>query len=217
VIPNGADPERFRVLPDAEVKDYRERMGLGASPILVTVGQVTERKGHDVVIRAMPGLLQRVPEAIYLIAGIPTRQTELTALADGLGVSDRMRFLGRLDADGLVRCLNAADVFVMTSRRTAAGDCEGFGIAVVEAALCGKPAVVSNGSGLAEAIADGETGIGVPEDDPDATADALARLLSNDALRLRMAQAALDRARTEQTWDIRAHEYNALLHDLLQP
>jgi phosphatidyl-myo-inositol dimannoside synthase len=215
VIPNGADAGRFHLVPSPEVEAFRAQHGLGASRVLVTVGQVTERKGQDVVIRAMPRLLHSVPDALYLIVGMPTRQAELMSLAISLGVSERVRFLGRIGSDDLVRCLNAADVFVMTSRRTAAGDCEGFGIAVVEAALCGKPAVVSDNSGLAEAISDGETGLGVPENDSDATADALGRLLSDGVLRARMAHAALDRAHTEQTWDIRAREYDVLLRGLL--
>ena len=214
VIPNGADADCFRVLPGADAANFRAAHGLGASRLLVTVGQVSERKGQDVVIRAMPRLIERVPDVVYLIVGMPTRQTELTSLANALGVGDRVRFMGRLGTDDLVRCLNSADVFVMTSRRTAGGDCEGFGIAVVEAALCGKPAVVSDGSGLVEAIVNGETGIGVPENTPDATAEALIELLSDDALRARMARAALDRARGEQTWNIRTREYDALLREV---
>jgi phosphatidylinositol alpha-1,6-mannosyltransferase len=152
---------------------------------------------------------------VYLVVGMPTRQAEYQALARELGVEDHVRFVGRIGGDDLVRCLNAADVFVMTSRRTPAGDCEGFGIAVVEAALCGVPAVVSNGSGLAEAIEDGKTGIGVPENDAAATAEALTRLLCDDALRSSMAQAALARAQCEQTWEFRARAYDDLLREVV--
>lgn len=214
VIPNGADASRFRILPDADVCAFREQYDLGSARVLLTVGQVSERKGQDVVIRAMPALLQQVPDAVYVIAGMPTRQAELMELASRLGVSNRVRFVGRLEESDLLRCMNSADVFVMTSRRTADGAREGFGIAVVEAALCGKPAVVSNESGLAEAILDGETGIGVPEDDPATTAAALSRLLCDGELRARMAGAARSRACQEQTWDIRTREYDALLHDV---
>ena len=78
-----------------------------------------------------------------------------------------------------MRRLNACDLFVMTSRNTADGDFEGYGIAVIEAALCGKPAVVSAGSGLGEAIVAGETGVLVREDDPPDTARAIAELLAD--------------------------------------
>jgi phosphatidylinositol alpha-1,6-mannosyltransferase len=93
-----------------------------------------------VVIRALPHILKVAPKTHYLMAGLPTLKHELTELARKLGVAEHVHFLGRVDADSLVKYLNCCDVFVMTSRLTKDGDCEGFGIAVVEAALCGKPA-----------------------------------------------------------------------------
>jgi len=149
------------------------------------------------------------------MAGLPTLKYELTKLARELGVAEYVHFLGRVDADNLVRYLNCCDVFVMTSRFTKDGDCEGFGIAVVEAALCGKPAIVSANSGLAEAIIDGLTGIAVPEGDEVATANALFSLLKDAQLRHKMGKAALDLARREQSWRTRSGEYEKLLAGLL--
>ena len=74
-------------------------------------------------------------DAHYVIAGLPTRSREIRALAEDLGVADRVHLLGRLPAEDLAAAYNAADVFAMTSRQVAAGDVEGYGIAVVEAAL----------------------------------------------------------------------------------
>ena len=90
--------------------------------------------------------------------------------------------MGRVEEGDMVNWLNRCDLFVMTSRTLPDGDCEGFGIAVVEAALCGKPAVVSSQCGLIEAIEDGVTGIGVPEGDVVATANAshLSRYVAAD-------------------------------------
>jgi phosphatidylinositol alpha-1,6-mannosyltransferase len=99
----------------------------------------------------------------------------------------------------------------MTSQHTATGDFEGFGIAVVEAALCGKPAVVSGNSGLEEAVVDGETAFVVPQSDPVATAGALMSLLADEPLRIRFGKAARQRAMAEQTWAARAAAYDQLL------
>jgi phosphatidylinositol alpha-1,6-mannosyltransferase len=217
VIPNGADAARFRVLPEAEVVAFRNRRGWSGARLLLTVGNVTERKGQQVVIRALPLVLKRQPDTHYLIVGLPTRRAEFTQLAQELGVADHVHFLGRVEADEVLRCLNACDAFVMTSTITKDGDCEGYGIAVVEAALCGRPAVVSAGSGLAEAIVDGETGFAVPAGDAEATASAILRLLDDEPLRRRLGQAALARARNEQTWENRMKEYDALLRGLLPP
>jgi phosphatidylinositol alpha-1,6-mannosyltransferase len=214
VIPNGADPGRFTVLPAAEVASFRARLGLDSGPLILTVGNVSERKGQDVVIRALPEILRRHPGTRYAMAGLPTRRAELTRLAEGLGVAGQVHFLGRLDSDDLVGAYNACDVFAMTSRTTAAGDCEGYGIAAVEAALCGKPAVVSRGSGLVEAISDGRTGVAVSEDDPVATAAALVGLLDDPARRAEFGRAARRRALAEQTWERRVREYDTLFRTL---
>ncbi len=102
----------------------------------------------------------------------------------------------------------------MTSRRTADGDVEGYGIAAIEAALCGKPSVVSSDSGLQEAIEPGKTGIAVAQNDADAVAGAVTSLLEDPPLRKRMGEDARIRAERDQTWAVRVRAYDALLRDL---
>ncbi len=215
VIPNGADDELFRPAEKEQIALFRQRLGLGNKPLLLTVGNVTERKGQDVVIRALPELSQSIPGVHYLLAGLPTSEKELTDLAQRLGVKDRVHFLGRLDSQALVAAYNACDVYVMTSRHSKSGDFEGYGIAAVEAALCGKPAVVSGGSGLEEAILPDQTGLVVPEDDPKATAAAIARLLKDAPLRLQFGLKARQRALIEQTWANRVVIYDQALHEIV--
>jgi phosphatidylinositol alpha-1,6-mannosyltransferase len=142
-------------------------------------------------------------------------QARLEQLARQLGVEKNIHFLGRVDPSRLVTAYNACDLFAMTSRLSADGDAEGYGIAVIEAALCGRPAVVSGGSGLAEAVIDGETGLHVPENDPPAVAEAILCLLSNDAMRLQMGEQARERALREQTWQSRVALYDDLLRNIL--
>lgn len=216
VIPNGADAGRFNVRPSEEITAFRDRIGIEADHLILTVGNVTERKGQEVVIRALPEILRRHPRTHYLMVGLPTRREELARLADDLGVVEHAHFLGRLAPDDVVRACNACDVFAMTSRITASGDCEGYGIAAVEAALCGKPAVVSQGSGLVEAIVDGQTGLAVPEGDWRATAAAINGLLDDPERRHALGRAALRRARREQTWEHRVRQYDALFREVLQ-
>lgn len=211
VIPNGADPVRFRIVPAATIRETRRELGVPDGRLLITVGHVTKRKGQDVVVRALPRILEAAPDVHYLVAGLPTLGPELMRLAAELGVAKRVHLLGRVDDTRLPAVLNAADLFVLTSRRTETGDVEGFGIAVVEAALCGKPAVVAADSGLAEAVRDGVTGVCVPPDDPAATASAIGELLESDARRRGMGESARTRALTEQTWASRCEEYDLLL------
>ena len=215
VIPNGADHTRFGVLPEGDVTAFRRSLGINGDRILLSVGNVSFRKGQDTVIRALPQVLEQVPTARYLVVGLPTERPAFSALAERLGVADRVAFVGAVEQTSLVRYLNACDVFVMTSRRTSDGDVEGYGIAVVEAALCGKPAVVSAGSGLSEAIEDGRTGLAVPEDDPAAAATAIVSLLQDDARRTRMGELARTRAAREQTWEDVGAQYDLLLRSIV--
>ncbi len=211
VITNGADPEAFRRLPPEESAGTRKALGLEGARILVTVGNVTERKGQDIVVRALPAILERAPQTHYVVVGLPSRADALRDLARRLGVAERVHILGRVEPDRLVRLLNAADLFVMTSRQTPAGDAEGYGIAAVEAALCGLPSVVAGGSGLAEAVLDGETGLVVPPEDDAATARAVLSLLGDESRRRRLGESALSRAESEQTWERCAIRFDGTL------
>jgi phosphatidylinositol alpha-1,6-mannosyltransferase len=215
VIPNGADIKRLSESDERDHSVLLETMGLSGKRILLTVGSVTDRKGQDVVIRALPRVLQRMPNTHYLMAGLPAKQKEFTKIAEELGVAGHVHFLGHVDNRTLSDLFNSCDLFIMTSRHTA-DEFEGFGIASVEAALCGKPSIVSMNSGLAEAIVDGETGLGVPEEDEAATADKVLSLLEDEGRRQTMGNAARLHALTEQTWEKRAAEYDSLFRDILR-
>ncbi len=215
VITNAADPDRFPAIPAADCTSFRVQSGFNGGPLLLTVGHVSERKGQEIVIRALPHILEKMPDTHYLMIGLPTLQPQLTQLAADLGVVEQVHFLGRLSHGKTLRWLNACDLFVMTSRTLENGDCEGFGIAVVEAALCGKPAVVSRQSGLIEAIEENVTGLAVPEKDERATADAVVCLLADSARRQTMGQAARTRALREQTWQTCAAKYDALVREIV--
>ena len=214
VIPNGADAGRFRPLTAEEIATTRHDLTANGDatdgPVLLTVGHVSHRKAQDVMIRALPAVAKVHPGVRYLVAGLPSRQPEYERLARALGVSRHVTFLGRVPEDDLPRIYGASDLFVLVSR-TDRGDFEGYGIAAIEAALCGRPTLATRGSGLEEAVLDGETGLLVPADDPEATADAVLGLLADDALLRRLGATALERARGGQTWEHRMAAYEAFL------
>lgn len=217
VIPNGADERRFYPMDTDAVRQLRVRTGDLEAEILLTVGRLCDRKGQDVVIRALPAVLKQRPRVHYMMAGLPEKEAELRKIADDTGVSAHIHFLGPVVADVLPAVYNACDVFVLTSRHAPDGSIEGYGIAAVEAALCGKPSVVTRGSGLQEAIEPGRTGLLVAEDSPEETGAALLELLGDREKRLRMGSAARARALSEQTWDARLEAYAQLLRDLVRP
>ena len=211
-IPNGADEYCFR--PGLPTQKLRQQLGLVDKRVLLTVGNVSERKAQDLVIRALPRVLTHCPDVIYLIVGLPTRQKELTQLAQNCGVADRVCFTGVVSHELLPIYYNLCDLFVLVSREAHDGDVEGYGIVVVEAAMCGKTAVVSNHGGLPEAVHHGETGLIVPTESPEATAEAIITLLTDEAQRRDLAQRAL-RYATKATWAKRIAAYDTLLRDII--
>ena len=216
VIPNGADESRFHAVDADEVAAFRRAHGLEDATILLTLGSVHERKGQDVVIRALPRIVAKFPDVHYVAIGQPYRKDDFTRLATTLGIAPHVHILGILEAPEIVRALNAASLFVMTSQHTPDGDYEGYGIAVVEAALCARPAVVSDNSGVIEAIEPGETGAVAKISDPESTADAIIALLSDRARLRRMGELARERALRDKTWKRRGEAYDGFLRQFVR-
>jgi len=207
VINNGADEECFYKLQSNEVANIRRNIGTEGKFILLTVGSLSDRKGQEIVIRALPAIRQVVPNVEYWMVGMPFKKPEFEDIAKDLGIKEHIRIWGRVENNQLNDLYNASDLFVMTSRRMQDGDFEGYGIAVMEAALCGVPAVVTKGSGLEEAVIDGQTGLLVDQNDPVATAGAIIRLTKDDILRNLMGEKAYERTRNWFTWQQVTNKY----------
>ncbi len=204
VVPNGAEPWEGTPTRPAGVPDAR---------FVLTVGHVGERKGQDLVVRALPQVLERAPDVHYVVAGLATRGAELAESAERRGIGDRVHLLGPVTESEKAWLYDHAELFVLPARRTRSGDVEGYGIVIVEAALRGLPSVVAAGSGAAEAVTDGVTGVVVPAEDPEALGVVLAGLLGDTAGRDRMAAAAQRIAAAEGTWDRRIEGYAAVLEE----
>ena len=209
IIYPGGDDELFR--PDIRAGEaFRERFGFAGLPLLLSVGSITPRKAQEIMVRAL-ARLDGHDQLHYAIAGLPLAPDTLRREAIALGVADRLHILGPISDAELVGAYNACDLFVMPSRHSPDGDFEGFGIVVVEAALCGKPALVTSESGLQEAIEEDITGLTFPIDDAASAARQLARFFSDDGLRQRMGERARERALEGFTWSRTAARYDDLL------
>jgi phosphatidylinositol alpha-1,6-mannosyltransferase len=171
--------------------------------VILTVGNLVERKGHDMVIRSLPAVCQRVPEATYLIVGTGPFKERLDELAAELGVRDRVIFAGRVPDDELPDLYAMCDVFAMPSRTLLAShDVEGFGLVYLEAGACAKPVVAGRSGGIEDAVVDGFTGLVVDPSDVRDIGQALIRLLTDSELRGRLGQQGRDRVEKERTWSI---------------
>lgn len=166
----GLDRDRFRPLQNEGLRRMLgEKLGLSlgeTQPILTTVGALIPRKGQELVLRALPTL----PDARLLLVGTGPDETKLAALAQGLGVADRVHFLGSVDHDLLPLILSASNAMVLPSAS------EGLANAWVEALACGTPIVIADVGGARELVRGPAAGLIVARD-PDAIADAVRMLL----------------------------------------
>lgn len=208
VLYNGLPPGRFQGL--RPVSEVRAELGLAkGAPVIGVVAHLSEKKGQRYVLGALPQLLGRFPELVCLLLGEGQMREELACLAQELGVAEAVRFLGfRPDAIDLMQ---AMDVVVLPSIAK-----EGLGLALVEAGFLRKPAVGTACPGIDEVIADGETGLLVPPADCAALAEAIGRLLGDEALAARMGEAGRRRAErlfTQQAMAAQAEEIYLKLLD----
>ena len=126
---------------------------------LLTVGNVTQRKGQHRVIKALPSIIDKFPNTVYHIVGIPTNQLAVIELVNELKVEKYIRIHGKVSDEELSELYKAADIFIMLSDNQKDGDVEGFGIALLEANSYGIPSIGAKGCGIEDAIDDHKSGI----------------------------------------------------------
>jgi glycosyltransferase involved in cell wall biosynthesis len=188
VIRNGVDMTRFAGAPQGE-RIRRELAIPAGAPLVTVVSRLTRLKGIENFLEATAILKPRYPHARFLIVGetAPSDRpylTELTDLAERLGVADRVTFTGlRSDVPAVLGC---ADVAVMPSLNEALSN------VLLESMAAGAPVVATRVGGTPEALHDGETGLLVPPGDSQAIATAVMRLLDDRELALRLGRAAHD-------------------------
>ena len=206
----GVDPNRFKPTPRDET--WVERLALEGRRTLLTVARLDQRKGHDTVIRALPHLPDDV---VYLVAGKGREEHKLRALADQLGVTSRVRFLGFVSDEDLPAVYNLADLFVMPNRVTEGthlgGDIEGFGISFVEAGACGKAAIGCRSGGAVEAIIEGETGRLISPGSEEELVETICDLLDHPKKRAELGANGRRRAEEELDWRVLSNQLANIL------
>ncbi|MGI5483193.1 glycosyltransferase family 4 protein [Streptomyces lavendofoliae] len=209
-LPPGVDEKTFH--PGSGGDAVRERLGLAGRPVVVCVSRLVPRKGQDTLIRAMPAILARVPDAVLLIVGGGPYEQDLRRLADVTGVAGSVRFTGSVPWEELPAHYGAGDVFAMPCRTRRGGlDVEGLGIVYLEASATGLPVVAGDSGGAPDAVLDGETGWVVRGEAPAESADRIATLLEDPELRRRMGERGRAWVEEKWRWDLLAEELKRLL------
>lgn len=190
-------PEKVRLIRNGiaalppVTSDLRAELELPQdAPLIGTLAVLRPEKALDVLLDAVALLAPRVPGLRVLIAGMGPEEAGLRALVGQHGLQDTVRFIGfRRD---VANVLAALDVAVFCSDR------EAMPLAVIEAMAAGRAIVASEYEGISELMTDGVEGLLVRRRDPQALANAVARLLADDALRDELGS----RARQRQQHDL---------------
>jgi glycosyltransferase involved in cell wall biosynthesis len=196
VLRNGVDLELFKPV-DREAE--RRKHGL-EGPTLISVGHLIDRKGHDLIISAMPALAGYT----LLVVGVGERERALRALAKSLGVEARVRFLGELPQAQLKSCYGAVDALVLASSR------EGWPNVLLESMACGTPVVASPVWGTPEVVAAPEAGVLMRERTVGALIEAVQQLFSNYP-----ARSATRRYAEQFSWEATTNGQLALFRGIL--
>lgn len=192
VVPYGVDTERFQRRGAVATRGSRKR--------LLHVGPLSIDRGAHTIVRALPGLGDDVE---LVIAGGPEPDEleqdrdarRLRALAEQLGVADRVTLLGQVKRAAVPKLMRSADAVVSVPREAVTG------IVALEAMACGVPVIASAVGAHLDSIIDGVTGLLVPPDRPARTAHLARELLYDPTLRTALGYAGADRARSRYSWE----------------
>ncbi len=212
VIPPGYDDRRFFPVSYATRRMLKEQFDLHGQ-IVLALGRIAKNKGYDLLIQAMPAVFERVDEARLVLAVGSTEPDDgeveqvkaLRALAEQLGVADRVLFRDYIPDEQLADYYRAADVFALSSRY------EPFGMTAVEAMACGTPSVVTTEGGLWEQVVWGLEALYANPFDPEAFGHAIATILQHREISAQLAKFGAQKARAKFTWTGIAHQLLSLL------
>lgn len=211
VLNPGVDTNRFKPAP--KHNDFRQQVGWENRRVILTVGRLEKRKGHDMMLRAMVKLAHLVPDVLYAIVGSGEEYGALLTATKNLGLEHSVRFYTTVTDEELPMFYQNADVFVLPNR-TIDWNFEGFGIVLLESQACGVPVVAGDSGGTKETMILGETGYIVNCEDPEQIAGCVAGLLLDDERRVAMGRTAREWICRRFSWDNLAKEARAIFSRL---
>lgn len=210
VVGCGVEPKIFE---KANGDRFREKLGLDRDPVIAFVGQQTGDKGVDTLIRAMPLVWKKIPEARLVIAGAPTSFSQhIHNVVKTLPEKDRKKVtvLNTFSEEKKVGILAACDVFASPSAY------ESFGITFLEAWVSGKPVVSTTSGAIPSVVRDGQDGLLINYGNSAELASALLELLFDANLRDKLARQGRKKALSRYTWDIVARDFRQVYQKVIE-
>src|SRR5919202_41918 len=178
VIPNGIDPSEL--VPVADLDELRARFAEPHERLVLLVGRLVYEKGFQLALEALPGLIGRLRDVRFIVAGSGTAEGELREQARELGLDEHGTFLGWIGDDVLHSLYRIADLTVVPSIY------EPFGLVALEAMASGCPCLVADTGGLREVVPHEDVGLRFRSRDPDSLGAMAERLLCDVELRGRL-------------------------------
>ena len=178
-------------------------------PLLLFAGRLIERKGVDFLLRAMPSILSR-HKVRLVITGDGHCRPEWQRLAQSLGLAEVVTFAGFVSNEELSSLFSSCAIYVHPAIVDSKGDTEGQGVVLVEALSNHRPVVASAVGCIVDVIKDDQTGLLVPEKNPDAIAKAVLRLLDDPAYARQLGEQGYAHARDYFSWDRIMDQYNSI-------
>jgi glycogen synthase len=167
-------------VPVADLHTLRSRFARPDEKLVLLVGRLVYEKGFQLALEALPGLIQRVGDVRFLVAGSGTAEGELREQATALGLDPHGTFLGWIGDDVLHSLYRIADLTVVPSIY------EPFGLVALEAMASGCPCLVADTGGLREVVPNEDVGLRFRSRDPRSLASMAERLLTDEELRDRL-------------------------------
>jgi phosphatidylinositol alpha-1,6-mannosyltransferase len=181
----GVDTQEYRPAPRDMI--VRRRFGWDDRRVVLTVGRLMKRKGHEHIIRALPRITETVPNALYAIVGDGEERRYLEQLVNELQLNSRVVFHGELPNDDVRRAYQQCDLFALPNCEID-GEAEGFGIVLLEAQSCGKPVIAGDSGGTVEAVNTPHSGRIIRHNHANELVETIRELLRDDAQREQMGQ-----------------------------
>ncbi len=171
MLPSAVDGSIFTL--KNKNKALLDRLGIAGRPIILSLARLStpEHKGQDRVLASLPAVLEKIPNAAYLIVGGGTDDRVTAILKKHPGLANSVFFTGPASNEERVDYYNLGDVYVLPSKY------EGFSIVFIESLACGVPVIASDAYGCREGLLDGVLGLLVPPDDLTAIANAIVSIL----------------------------------------
>lgn len=197
--------------PNQKSNSFLKKRSLAPrTKILLTVGRLVERKGHDKVIAALPEVLKQIPDLVYLIVGKGPHEKSLKTQVAALNLEKHVLFAGFVPDMELPSLYRASDIFVMPARQIKK-DVEGFGLVYLEANSFWKPVIAGKSGGVGDAVVDNLNGLLVNPTSEEEISKAIIKLFNNPDLMNKLGVQGKKRVEEEFQWGKQAEKLKNLL------